>query len=73
MKAWLFDQIFWPKPGNRLLYPYPGRLWEPSIGIEQYHGHLQYLKRPLVNPAWPCEGPGPILDNFIPGQVGSND
>jgi len=38
MKVWLFDQIFWPKPGNRLLYPYPGRLWEPSIGIEQYHG-----------------------------------
>ena len=45
MKVWLFDQIFWPKPGNRLLYPYPGRLWEPSIGIEQYHGHLKYLKR----------------------------
>ena len=45
MKVWLFDQIFWPKRGNRLLYPYPGRLWEPSIGIAQYHGHLQYLKR----------------------------
>ena len=45
MEVWLFDQIFWPKPGNRLLFPYPGRLWEPSIGIGQYHGHLQYLKR----------------------------
>lgn len=26
-----------------------------------------------VNPAWPGEGLGPILDNFIPGQVGSKE
>ncbi len=45
MKVWLFDQIFWPKPGNRLLYPYPGRLWASNVGIKQYHGHLEYLKR----------------------------
>ncbi|HEX9878766.1 MAG TPA: LLM class flavin-dependent oxidoreductase [Candidatus Binatia bacterium] len=45
MKVWVFDQVFWPKHGDRLLFPYPGRLWDSDIGIKQYHGHLEYLKR----------------------------
>ncbi|HLY66399.1 MAG TPA: LLM class flavin-dependent oxidoreductase, partial [Chloroflexota bacterium] len=33
-------------PGeDRLLYPFPGRQWDPQVGLEQYHDHLEYLQR----------------------------
>ncbi|HLY67744.1 MAG TPA: LLM class flavin-dependent oxidoreductase [Chloroflexota bacterium] len=45
MKLWLFDITFWLRPGDRTLFPYPGRLWDPGLGMETYHGHLDYLRR----------------------------
>src|SRR5579862_1190612 len=46
MKVWVFDQCYWPRPGeDRLLYPFPGRQWDPQVGLEQYHDHLEYLQR----------------------------
>jgi alkanesulfonate monooxygenase SsuD/methylene tetrahydromethanopterin reductase-like flavin-dependent oxidoreductase (luciferase family) len=46
MNVWVFDQFYWPRPGeDRLLYPFPGSRWDPKVGLEQYRDHLQYLQR----------------------------
>lgn len=45
MQVWLFDIMIWPKAGNRLLFPYPGSLWDAQVGMESYESHLRYLQR----------------------------
>lgn len=44
--VWVFDQIFWPRPGeDRKLIPFPGRCWDPQVGLQQYDENLRYLQR----------------------------
>lgn len=46
LEVWLFDQIYWPRPGeDRHIFPFPGKYWDPAVGITQYYDHLAYLKR----------------------------
>lgn len=46
IEAWVFDQFYWPREGaDRFLIPFPGRCWDPQVGLQQYADHLRYLRR----------------------------
>ena len=46
MRVWVFDQFYYPQASeHRLQFPFPGRYWDPAVGIQQYDDHLRYLRR----------------------------
>jgi alkanesulfonate monooxygenase SsuD/methylene tetrahydromethanopterin reductase-like flavin-dependent oxidoreductase (luciferase family) len=46
MRVWVFDQFYYPQASeNRLLFPFPGKHWDPQVGMQQYDDHLRYLRR----------------------------
>ena len=46
MRVWVFDQFYYPQSSeHRLLFPFPGRHWDPEVGMRQYADHLGYLRR----------------------------
>lgn len=46
LKTWVFDQFYWPTPGeDRLQMPFPSSSWNAATGMQQYEDHLKYLRR----------------------------
>jgi alkanesulfonate monooxygenase SsuD/methylene tetrahydromethanopterin reductase-like flavin-dependent oxidoreductase (luciferase family) len=46
MQVWVFDQFYYPQSSeHRLQFPFPGRYWDPKVGMQQYDDHLRYLRR----------------------------
>jgi alkanesulfonate monooxygenase SsuD/methylene tetrahydromethanopterin reductase-like flavin-dependent oxidoreductase (luciferase family) len=45
MQVWLFDIMMWPYRGERLAYPFPGRLYDRELGHEMYQDHLRFYCR----------------------------